>query len=217
MMNKVLFEGNKVFIGAEHGKPISLSEADKKKVKAVAGKHGVWYEGAGGDVEPSADLFSPEEYEGSWDDEFADSVQGYPYEFLYTIFTNTAVNKQAKALTAPSKTIFASIMDGQKKVGYFKDRKFGENTLRKFLKSCASVGIDLLAMSQKKATADNVAHFLKAGERLMWPSNWSEYPNAAGKAMKKAEEARIKFLKSAASGVYIVGKDHLKFLVDTTS
>jgi hypothetical protein len=49
----------------------------------------------------------------------------------------------------------------------------------------------------------------------MWPSNWSEYPNAAGKAMKKAEEARIKFLKSAASGVYVVGKDHLKFLVDT--
>jgi hypothetical protein len=30
--------------------------------------------------------------------------------------------------------------------------------------------------------------------------------------MKKAEEARINFLKKAASGVYVVGKDHLKLL-----
>ena len=211
-MSKVLFTDGKAFIGADHGKAITLSDADEKKVKALAAKGGVWYEGAGGDVEPNKELFEPDEYQGSWDNAFADSVEGYPYEFLYTLFTNTAVNKQAKALTAPAKTLFASIMDAQKKVGYFKDRKFGEATLRKFLKSCSSVGLDFLAMSQQKATAENVAHFLKAGERLMWPSDWQKYPNSAGKTMRKAEEARIDFLKKAGPGVYVVGKDHLKLL-----
>ena len=67
-------------------------------------------------------------------------------------------------------------------------------------------------MSRDKATASNVAHFLKAGERLMWPANWEKYPNAAGKVAKKAENARIRFLKNAAPGVYIVGKDNLKLL-----
>ena len=213
-MSKVIFSGNKAFIGAEHGKPISLSSADQKKVESLAHEHGVWYEGAGGDIAPNKGLLAPEDYEGSWDAEFAKSVKGYPYEFLYTLFTNTAVNKQAKALVAPSKTIHASMMDAQKKIGYFKDRRFTEETLTKFLKACASVGLDFVAMSQKKATADNVTHFLKAGERLMWPSNWADYPNAAGKVAHKAEKMRVKFLKNAPSGVYIVGKDHLRFLLD---
>jgi len=213
-MNKVIFAGDKAFIGADHGKQILLSPEDKKKIESLARKYGVWYEGAGGDVAPNKNLFSPEDYEGSWDSEFAKAVKGYPYEFLYTLFTNTAVNKQAQALIAPNKTIYASIMDAQKKVGYFKDRRFSEETLSKFLKACASVGLDFLNMSQKKATADNVAQFLKAGERLMWPSNWTEYPNAAGKIAQKAENARIKFIKNADSGVYVVGKDNLKLLVD---
>ena len=211
-MNKVIFAGNKAFIGAEHGKPISLSSADQKKVKSLAHEHGVWYEGAGGDIAPNKGLFAPEDYEGSWDAEFAKSVKGYPYEFLYTLFTNTAVNKQAKALIAPNKTIYASIMDAQKKIGYFKDREFTEETLTKFLKACASTGLNFVTMSQKKATADNVMYFLKVGERLMWPSNWKEYPSAAGKVAEKAENARIRFLKNAPSGVYIVGKDNLELL-----
>ena len=211
-MNKVLFTDGKAFIGVEHGKTIALSDSDMAKVKRLASKHGIWYEGAGGDVTPNKELFKPDEYQGSWDNVFADSITGYPYEFLYTLFTNTAVNKQARVLTAPTKTIFASIMNAQEKVGYFKHRKFEEGTLRKFLKNCSSIGIDLLAMSQQKATPDNVKHFLKAGERLMWPADWAKYPNAAGKTMKKAEKARIQFLKDAAPGVYVVGKDHLALL-----
>lgn len=214
-MNKVLFTSNKAFVGAEHGRQISLSHADKKRTTALAHKYGAWYEGVGGDVTPNIGLFAPEDYEGSWDAKFAKSVKGYPYEFLYTLFTNTEVNKQASILTSPSQTIFNSIMNAQKKIGYFKDRQFSEATLSKFLKACASVGLDFLTMSQKKATAGNVEHFLDAGERLMWPTNWKAYPNAAGRTAQKAEKARIHFLKNAPPGVYVVGKDHLKFLVDT--
>ena len=42
-MSKVLFTGGKAFIGANHGKAITLSDADEKKVKALAAKGGVWY------------------------------------------------------------------------------------------------------------------------------------------------------------------------------
>jgi hypothetical protein len=211
-MNEVLFADNKAFIGAEHGKPINLPEGDKKKVKSLAGKHGVWYEGAGGDIEPNKALFSREDYEGSWDEAMTESVKGYPPEFLSTLFTNVAANKQKQHLANPSQTIFASIMNAQDKVGYLKDRKFSEATLRKFLKACSSVGLDFVTMSQKKATPANVGYFLDAGERLMWPKDWEKYPNAAGKVMRKLEEARIKFLKNAPAGVYVVGKDHLPLL-----
>ena len=212
-MNQVVLKGEKAFVGAEHTKGIKLSEADARAVKQLAKKHGVWYEGAGGDVEANQDLFGGKDaYKGSWDETMTESIKGYPPEFLSTLFTNVAVNKQKQHLSHPNQTIFASIMDAQDKVGYLKDRKFSEETLRKFLKACSSVGLDFVTMSQKKATPANVGYFLDAGERLMWPKDWEKYPNAAGKVMRKLEEARIKFLKNAPAGVYVVGKDHLPLL-----
>jgi len=210
-MHVVYIGPNKVLIGVEHGKEAKLTAEAKQKVADIAEKHGLWYEGDGGDIAPNKKIFgSKGAYDGSWDAKFAKQVKGYPSEFLYTLFTNTAINKQQDRLTSPRKSIFASIMDAQDAVGYFKDRNFDASTLRKFLSDCGSVGIDFLAMSQNKATAENVKRFLKAGERLMWPTNWKEYPNKAGKQAQKVEKKRVEFLLSAPNGVYIVGKDHLK-------
>lgn len=186
-----------IFVGQEHGKKLTLTESIKKMVD----RYGAWYEGNGGDKLDGI------KYQGSWDDKASKEVKGYPKEFLYTLFTNSNVNNQKKTLTQPDKTIFDSVLNTQNRWGYFKDRKFNADTLTQFLKSS-----DMLNKSKVKATESNVKKFIDEGEELMWPKNWEEYPNPAGKLAQKASEYRYKWLLSQTEGVYFMGSDNIKAL-----
>ena len=207
----ILFSGNKkAYVGVEHGKKLSIPSKDAEKVKAIASEHGAWVEGSGGDSEVAG--IDRKDINGSWDDEFQKTIKGYPPEFLYTVFTNTEVNKQENNLTKPGMTILEAINKAQDKVGYFKDRKFTAQTIQKFLVAASEDDADLLDMAQEKATKENVKDFLMAGEDLMWPNNWDEYPNKAGKLAKKVNDQRQEFLVKQSSGVFFVGSDHIKDL-----
>jgi hypothetical protein len=186
-----------MFVGQEHGKKTALPDNVKKMVE----KYGAYYEGAGGDKSDAI------KYQGSWDDKASKEVKGYPKEFLYTLFTNSNVNNQKKNLTQPDKTIFDSALAAQGKWGYFKDRKFDADTLKQFLSASG-----MLDKSKQPATESNVKKFIDEGEGLMWPKNWEEYPNPAGKLAQKASEYRTNWLKSQKEGVYFVGSDHMKEL-----
>jgi hypothetical protein len=207
----ILFSGNKkAYVGVEHGKKLSIPSKDAEKVKAIASKHGAWVEGSGGDSEVAG--IDRKDINGSWDDEFQKTIKGYPPEFLYTVFTNTEVNKQENNLTKPGMTILEAINKAQDKVGYFKDRKFTAQTIQKFLVAASEDDTDLLDMAQENATKENVKDFLMAGEDLMWPDNWDQYPNNAGKLAKKVSDQRQEFLLKQPSGVFFVGSDHIKDL-----
>lgn len=207
----ILFSGNKkAYVGVEHGKKLSIPSKDAEKVKAIVREHGAWVEGSGGDSEVAG--IDRKDINGSWDDEFQKTIKGYPPEFLYTVFTNTEVNKQENNLTKPGMTILEAINKAQDKVGYFKDRKFTAQTIQKFLVAASEDDTDLLDMAQEKATKENVKDFLMAGEDLMWPDNWDEYPNKAGKLAKKVNDQRQEFLVKQSSGVFFVGSDHIKDL-----
>ena len=207
----ILFSGNKkAYVGIEHGKKLSIPSKDAEKVKSIAREHGAWVEGSGGDSEVAG--IDRKDINGSWDDEFQKTIKGYPPEFLYTVFTNTEVNKQENNLTKPGMTILEAINKAQDKVGYFKDRKFTAQTIQKFLVAASEDDTDLLDMAQEKATKENVKDFLMAGEDLMWPDNWDQYPNNAGKLAKKVNDQRQDFLVKQSSGVFFVGSDHIKDL-----
>lgn len=207
----VLFDGdNKAYIGVEHGKRPSISAQDMNRIQAIAKRHGAWFEGSGGDAKAVG--LGTNEFKGSWDDKLQQRVAGYPPEFLYTIFTNTEANKQAETLTKPGTTIFNSIVKAQDKISYLKERRFTSETLANFLRMASENDIDLLKMSQKEATPENVGQFLKTGEGLMWPDNWERYPNRAGKLAKKVNDQRQEFLAEQPAGVYVVGSDHLQEL-----
>ena len=186
-----------IFVGQEHGKKLALTE----NIKRMVDRYGAWYEGDGGDK------LAGITYKGSWDDKASKEMQGYPKEFLYTLFTNTKVNGQKQILTQPDKTIFDSALDTQDKWGYFKGRKFSADALTQFLKAA-----DMLDKSKVEATESNVKKFIGEGEGLMWPKNWEEYPNPAGKLAQKANDYRDKWLLSQTEGVYFVGSDHIKAL-----
>jgi len=51
--------------------------------------------------------------------------------------------------------------------------------------------------------------FFELGERLMWPDNWTEYPNRAGRVAKSVNNLRDRFLSTRKKGVYVAGSDHL--------
>ena len=207
----ILFSGNKkAYVGIEHGKKLSIPSKDAEKVKSIAREHGAWVEGSGGDSEVAG--IDRKDINGSWDDEFQKTIKGYPPEFLYTVFTNTEVNKQENNLTKPGMTILEAINKAQDKVGYFKDRKFTAQTIQKFLVAASEDDTDLLDMAQENATKENVKDFLMAGEDLMWPDNWDQYPNNAGKLAKKVNDQRQDFLVKQSSGVFFVGSDHIKDL-----
>ena len=92
-MNQVVLDGEKAFVGADHTKGIKLSETDARTVKQLAKKYGVWYEGAGGDVEANQALFGGKDaHKGSWDEAMTESVKGYPPEFLSTDRKSTRLN-----------------------------------------------------------------------------------------------------------------------------
>ena len=205
----VLFDGqDKAYVGVDHGKKPDIPEKDMERLKLIASKYGAWFEGDGGDKK-SISLES-NKFRGSWDNKMQKRIPGYPPEFLYTLFTNTEVNKQAREITNAGSTIFESILKAQDKVGYLKDRKFDSQTLKDFLVAASNGSTDLMAMSQKNASPENVKRFLSAGERLMWPSNWEQAPNSAGKLAKKVNDKRQEFLIEQPAGVYMVGSDHIK-------
>jgi hypothetical protein len=183
-----------VFVGQEHGKDFKLPS----DVKNLANKVGAFYEGAGGDK------IAGIKYKGSWDDLASKSVKGYPSEYLYTIFTNTDVNKQKDALVS-NKTIFDGLLNNQQQIGYFKDRSYGPKELNSFLQS---MGPEFLNDSQKIASEKNVESFLKRGEKLMWESGNTQ----ARKMADKANESRQRWLLSQPKGVFFVGSDHLEML-----
>ena len=183
-----------VFVGQEHGTKVDLPP----DIKSATMKYGAFYEGDGKDKIPDVS------YKGSWDDAAAKSVKGYPAEFLYTMFTNTDVNKQKEFLKS-NDTIFDSLLKNQDKFGYFKDRKFDKVTLTNFLQS---MGQEFLQESKKQATSKNVSSFIDKGEKTMWESD----DTSARKMANKANESRQKWLLSQPKGVFFVGSDHLQDL-----
>ncbi len=207
---KVLFDGpNKAYVGVEHGKKASMPTQDADKLRTIAQRHGAYTEGDGSDIDAVAAI-PRNAYAGSWDENLQKNIKGYPPEFLFTLFTNVEANKQADELTGKGKTIFDAVLSAQTSVAYLKDRKFDAETLRKFLRSASSKEVDLLAMSQQEPNAEAVNKFLEAGEGLMWPENWTKYPNAAGQLAKKVNDRRQRFLADQQAGVFVVGSDHLQ-------
>lgn len=183
-----------LFVGQVHGKGAAIPP----ETKAAIDKYGAWYEGSGDDRLPGI------KYQGSWDDKLAKDVKGYPKEFLFVIFTNTAVNKQKEILVGTG-TIFDRLLKMQSQYGYFKSRKFDDSTLTTFLKE---MGGTYLKNSKAEATKENVAAFIGNGEKDMWESG----NTPAKKMADKANKYRDMWLLSQPKGVYFVGSDHLKDL-----
>jgi len=209
----IFLNPNAVIVGQQHGKPLDLSPETLKQVQAIAAKHGAWYEGNGADRAYTRGVI--DRYMGSFDDEVAKTASPDDPKWIYVLFANVDANNRVQRVGVdPEQTIFDRLM-ATAKDNSFQGIGYTEAALKKFLSMCSEGKYDFVAMSQQPATKPNLTRFLKAGEALMWPSNWDQYPNKAGKIARAATVlARDQYLASRRAGVYVVGSGHLKAVQD---
>lgn len=211
----VFLSPNAVVVGQAHGQPLDLSPETLKKVQAIAAKHGAYYEGNGADVARTRGVI--DRYVGSWDDEVAKTASPNDPKWIYVLFSNVDDNNRVQRVGVdPNQTIFKRLMATAQDNSY-QGMGFTPQALRQFLQMASQGQYDFVAMSKQPATEQNLTKFLKTGEALMWPSNWQQYPNRAGKIAKAATvDARDQYLATRKAGVYVVGIGHLPAVQNLT-
>jgi phage gp37-like protein len=204
-----------VVVGQAHGQPLELSPDTLKKIQAIAAKHGAWYEGNGTDRSYTKGQI--DRYVGSWDDEVAKTASPNDPKWLYVLFANVDENNRVQRVGVdPNDTIFNRLLTTAQD-NSFQGIGYTAQALQKFLQMASEGKYDFVKMSQQPATQQNLTRFLKAGESLMWPSNWEQYPNRAGKIAKAATvDVRDQYLATRKAGVYVTGSGHLKAVQNIT-
>jgi phage gp37-like protein len=192
-----------------------LSPNTLKQIQAIAAKHGAWYEGNGTDRGYTKGQI--DRYVGSWDDEVAKTADSNDPKWIYVLFANVNENNRVQRVGVdPRDTIFNRLLDTAKDNSY-QGIGYTSQALQKFLQMASEGKYDFVKMSQQPATQENLTRFLKAGEALMWPSNWKQYPNKAGKIAKAATvDVRDQYLATRKAGVYVAGFGHLKAVQNIT-
>ena len=204
-----------VIVGQAHGQPLELSPNTLKQIQAIAAKHGAYYEGNGTDRTYTKGQI--DRYVGSWDDEVAKTASPNDPIWLYVLFANVDANNRVQRVGVdPKDTIFNRLL-ATAKDNSFQSIGYTSQALQKFLQMSSEGKYDFVKMSQQPATQENLTRFLKAGEALMWPSNWEQYPNKAGKIAKAATvDVRDQYLATRKAGVYVTGSGHLKAVQNIT-
>ena len=204
-----------VIVGQAHGQPLELSPNTLKQIQAIAAKHGAYYEGNGTDRAYTKGQI--DRYVGSWDDEVAKTANPNDPKWLYVLFANVDANNRVQRVGVdPKDTIFNRLL-ATAKDNSFQGIGYTSQALQKFLQMSSEGKYDFVKMSQQPATQENLTRFLKAGEALMWPSNWEQYPNKAGKIAKAATvDVRDQYLATRKAGVYVTGSGHLKAVQNIT-
>jgi len=205
---KVIFDGNKAFVGVTHKRPPKMSPETLEKVKAI-GANGYWFEGDGKDNEIIKKVFGDITFKGSWDKQVK---AAQPYTYVYTLFANVRANDRvSQVLNGEGKTIYEKILSTYRNWAHeVIQNKNGKALVDTFLKG---LGGTVLKDVEQEGTKENIQNFLTSIEEVMW----ADWPNGSGPAFEMAKVAvyeRDNWLIDATAGVYFTGEGHLDSLVD---
>lgn len=216
----VLFlNSNKILVGDNHMDPILLSKDLQDTILKVAIKYGYYGEGSGIEYNKAvirSEIYntlknSEANYLGSWDDKI-EIPNSEKYSYVAVLFSNPYENDTVEKIMNEvdgGETIFDTLVKtfdlwGQPGLG------LTAADLKRFLQEMSEKGIDFYDWSQKIISHAELQSFIDAGEDLMWPDNWQEYPNKAGKLARRETLIRDNWLiQKAPNGVYFIGAGHL--------
>lgn len=197
--------GKTALVGIMHGKPLQLRGAALAEVKQIGAREGYYYEGNGADRAAAEKVIPNITWVGSWDDLITSPDR--PSDFYYTLFSNSAAG--TKAITAkligPGSIKDALVKHANDIAHEAIKGETGRASIAQFLTDC---GAGLLNDAKQTATREHIAAFIAKGGREMWPDNWQDFPNPAGKVAERAEKFRLKAVVGRA-GVYFMGSDNL--------
>jgi len=205
---KVIFDGDKAFVGVAHKRPPKMSPETLEKVKAI-GANGYWFEGDGKDNEIIKKVFGDITFKGSWDKQVK---AAQPYTYVYTLFANVRANDRVnQVLNGEGKTIYEKILSTYKNWAHeVIQNKNGKALVDKFLQGLGGTALEDV---QQEGTKENIRKFLRSIEEVMW-KGWPKGSGPAFEMAKKAVYERDEWLKNAPDGVYFTGEGHLDSLKD---
>jgi hypothetical protein len=212
---KVIFDGNKAFVGVAHNSPPEVSEEILKKIKTIGDKYGYWYEGNGADRGPVNQVFGDIKYKGSWDEKIKPTE---PYVYVYTLFGNPSQNHRIdQVFKGEGKTILDKLISTYPEWAHDVIKNSTGNAKNYILKFVGNLGKDYLNKLEQEGTRENIENFIMPigddNNGLMWKG----WPNGSGPAFEMAKKAvyeRDEWLISAPEGVYFTGEGHLDSLKD---
>jgi hypothetical protein len=215
----LVLDTDKILVGDNHMDPMPLSKDLQDTILNVAKQYGYYGEGIGikyNKAVSRSDIYtalknSEARHMGSWDDkiEIPDTEK---YTYVATLFDNPTENDTVEKIMNTVKgkdTIFNVLVKtfdlwGQPGIG------LTAADLKRFLNEMSEKGIDFYKWAQKTITQPELQSFIDAGDKLMWPDNWQEYPNKAGKLARRGTLIRDNWLiQKAPKGIYFIGDGHL--------
>jgi hypothetical protein len=207
---KVIFDGNKAFVGVTHDSPPKMSPGLLKKVKAIGDTEGYWFEGNGADEAAIKQVFGDIDFEGSWDEKVKAAE---PYTYVYTLFGNVTKNKRInQVFNGQGTTIYEKILSTYKNWAHevIKNQD-GKALVDRFLEGLGGTALEDV---QQEGTKENIRKFLRSIEQVMW-KGWPEGSGPAFEMAKVAVYERDNWLiNNAPDGVYFTGEGHLDSLID---
>jgi hypothetical protein len=207
---KVIFDGNKAFVGVTHDSPPKMSPELLKKVKAIGDTEGYWFEGNGADKAAIKQVFGDINFKGSWDEKVKAAE---PYTYVYTLFGNVEENHRVdQVFKGKGKTIYEKILSTYKKWAHevIKNQD-GKTLVDEFLKGLGGTALEDV---KQEGTKENIQNFLTSIENDMW-KGWPEGSGPAFEMAKIAVYERDNWLiDNAPDGVYFTGEGHLDSLKD---
>ena len=206
---KVIFDGDKAFVGVTHDSPPKMTPELFEKVKAIGDTNGYWFEGNGADQTAISQVFGNIDYKGSWDEQITPAK---PYTYVYTLFGNVEANHRVdQVFNGEGKTIYEKILYTYKKWAHEVIRnQDGKALVDTFLKG---LGGTALRDVQQEGTKENIEKFLTSIEDVMW-AGWPKGSGPAFEMAKVAVYERDNWLIQAPAGVYFTGEGHLDSLKD---
>lgn len=202
-------DGRLVIVGVTHGSAPTVSDKLRSRIHQTGTTQGFYYEGNGDDRAHVQKTFGEVPYKGSFDN-MVNVPEGGRSNFLYTMFSNPPeqMNKMVDTLSRSGGTILDTLHANRDSVSHEAVRgQLSREDIAHFLHN-TGFGDDAL----KPATRENLQSLMQRGEAQMWPDNWQEFPNPAGKVAHAAESARLRSVTERGSGVYFMGADNLPLL-----
>lgn len=220
----VLIHGDKVFVGADHGRPIRIQDQSVlDHIRTVGKKHGYSYEGDGGPLDIRQPLFglkTKSDYKTGWDVDRGRTMRksGAKPHHLSVLISNVRENwKTTKPIVGSQGTAFDGIHRVAQHVLSRHGVKLSPGVTERFLRDASeNTGKDFLKMA-KTGHVSQTKSILGQMEKIAWPNDWNTKKRTAGpEKLVDAEslERNTHVLDHMGSGVYFAGSGHLKQIAD---
>jgi hypothetical protein len=198
-------------VGTPHHDSPEIPQHVLQRIDAIKQKHGMYYEGDGGDVKYHHSLFgTKKEYVGSW--QGIEINRKKPPEWIHTVlFSNHKENDAVGKIMGhhqPGDTIVDTIRRSGYNLATFETKggpyQPSKDDLHNFLNK-VGMGDD----ANKPSTEKNLGKFLNRGEKRMWPKDWLTNKGAAPSAAREMVYSRQDNIFNKPGGVFIAGAGHV--------